>query len=74
MNVMDPSRSPTTSERGEAFQLTDEQRAELERRWAAQVEDPNAVIPGPWCERDFLADMSLGGARLRLTFEPKVRL
>ena len=31
-----------------AFELTDEQRAELDRRWAEHVENPGSAIP--WSE------------------------
>jgi putative addiction module component (TIGR02574 family) len=37
--------SLTNDERGEAFELTDEQRAELDRRWAAHLANPQSAIP-----------------------------
>ena len=40
--------SLSDSEREGAFELTDEQRAELDRRWAEHVENPGSAIP--WSE------------------------
>jgi putative addiction module component (TIGR02574 family) len=40
--------SLSDSERQSAFDLTDEQRAELDRRWAEHVEHPESAIP--WSE------------------------
>ena len=40
--------SLSNSEREGAFELTDEQRAELDRRWAAHIENPGSAIP--WSE------------------------
>lgn len=37
--------SLTDDERGRAFELTDEHRAELARRWAERVQNPGAVVP-----------------------------
>ena len=36
------------SEREGAFELTDDQRAELDRRWAEHIENPGSAIP--WSE------------------------
>ena len=33
------------AERAGAFQLTDEERAELDRRWAEHLENPASAIP-----------------------------
>ena len=40
--------SLSDSEREGAFELTDEQRAELDRRWAEHIEDRGSAIP--WSE------------------------
>ena len=40
--------SLSESEREGTFELTDEQRAELDRRWAAHIENPASAIP--WSE------------------------
>ena len=40
--------SLSDSEREGAFDLTDEQRAELDRRWAEHIENPRSAIP--WAE------------------------
>ena len=40
--------SLSDSEREGALELTDEQRAELDRRWADHVENPGSAIP--WSE------------------------
>lgn len=40
--------SLSDSERESAFELTDEQRAELDRRWADHIENPGSAIP--WAE------------------------
>jgi putative addiction module component (TIGR02574 family) len=40
--------SLSDSEREGAFDLTDEQRAELDRRWTEHLEDPGSAIP--WSE------------------------
>jgi putative addiction module component (TIGR02574 family) len=40
--------SLSDSEREGAFELTDEQRAELDRRWAEHVKNPASAIP--WSE------------------------
>ena len=40
--------SLTENERDEELALTDEQRAELDRRWAEHVEHPGSAIP--WSE------------------------
>lgn len=40
--------SLSDSEREGAFELTDEQRAELDRRWAQHIENPGSAIP--WSE------------------------
>jgi putative addiction module component (TIGR02574 family) len=40
--------SLSDSEREDAFDLTDEQRAELDRRWAEHIENPGSAIP--WSE------------------------
>ena len=40
--------SLSDSEREGAFDLTDEQRAELDRRWAEHIENPSSAIP--WAE------------------------
>lgn len=40
--------SLSESEREGAFELTDEQRAELDRRWAEHLENPGSAIP--WSE------------------------
>ena len=40
--------SLSDSEREGAFELTDEQRAELDRRWAEHVEHPGSAVP--WSE------------------------
>ena len=37
--------SLTDAERDAALELTDEQRAELDRRWAEHVENPGSAIP-----------------------------
>jgi putative addiction module component (TIGR02574 family) len=38
----------SNSERESAFELTDEQRSELDRRWAEHIENPDSAIP--WSE------------------------
>ena len=40
--------SLSDSEREGAFELTDAQRAELDRRWAEHIENPGSAIP--WSE------------------------
>ena len=40
--------SLSDSEREGAFELTDDQRAELDRRWAEHIENPGSAIP--WSE------------------------
>ena len=40
--------SLSDSEREGAFDLTDEQRAELDRRWAEHIKNPDSAIP--WSE------------------------
>ena len=40
--------SLSDSEREGALELTDEQRAELDRRWAEHIENPGSAIP--WAE------------------------
>ena len=40
--------SLTETEREGEFGLTDEQRAELDRRWAEHVENPGSAVP--WSE------------------------
>ena len=40
--------SLSDSEREGAFELTDEQRVELDRRWAEHIENPGSAIP--WSE------------------------
>jgi putative addiction module component (TIGR02574 family) len=40
--------SLSDSEREGAFELTDAQRAELDRRWAEHLENPGSAIP--WSE------------------------
>jgi len=40
--------SLSDSERENALELTDEQRAELDRRWAEHLENPDSAIP--WSE------------------------
>ena len=40
--------SLTEAEREGELELTDEQRAELDRRWAEHLEDPGSAIP--WSE------------------------
>jgi putative addiction module component (TIGR02574 family) len=40
--------SLTDSEREGAFELSDEQRAELDRRWAEHLENPHSAVP--WSE------------------------
>ena len=40
--------SLSDSEREGAFELTDEQRAELDRRWAEHIENPGSAIA--WSE------------------------
>ena len=40
--------SLSDSEREGAFKLTDDQRAELDRRWAEHIENPGSAIP--WSE------------------------
>ena len=40
--------SLSDSEREGAFELTDEQRAELDRRWTEHIENPGSAIP--WSE------------------------
>ena len=40
--------SLSDSEREGALELTDEQRAELDRRWAEHVENPGSAVP--WFE------------------------
>ena len=40
--------SLSDSEREGALELTDEQRAELDRRWAEHVENPGSAVP--WSE------------------------
>jgi putative addiction module component (TIGR02574 family) len=37
--------SLSDSERERTFQLTDEERAELDRRWAEHLENPGSAIP-----------------------------
>ncbi|OFW47462.1 MAG: hypothetical protein A3J29_17135 [Acidobacteria bacterium RIFCSPLOWO2_12_FULL_67_14b] len=37
--------SLTDVEREAQFELTDEQRAELDRRWAQHVADPSSAVP-----------------------------
>jgi putative addiction module component (TIGR02574 family) len=37
--------SLTDSEREEALEITDEQRAEFDRRWAEHLANPDAAIP-----------------------------
>ena len=46
--------SLSDSEREGAFELTDEQRTELDRRWAEHVENPGAAIPWPEVRRKLL--------------------
>jgi putative addiction module component (TIGR02574 family) len=36
--------SLSVGERDQAFELTDEQRAELDRRWAEHLQDPSTAI------------------------------
>jgi putative addiction module component (TIGR02574 family) len=40
--------SLSDSEREGAFELSDDQRAELDRRWAEHIENPGSAIP--WSE------------------------
>ena len=40
--------SLSDSEREGAFDLTDEQKAELDRRWAEHIKNPDSAIP--WSE------------------------
>jgi putative addiction module component (TIGR02574 family) len=37
--------SLTDAERDGAFELTDEQRAELDRRWAEHQQNPDSAVP-----------------------------
>ena len=37
--------SLTDSDRGQAFELSDEQRADLDRRWAEHVQNPGSAVP-----------------------------
>ena len=46
--------SLSDSEREAAFDLTDEQRAELDRRWAEHLENPGSAIPWPEVRRKLL--------------------
>ena len=46
--------SLSDSEREVAFDLTDEQRAELDRRWAEHLENPGSAIPWPEVRRKLL--------------------
>lgn len=36
--------SLTDSDRGQAFELSDEQRADLDRRWAEHVQNPGSAV------------------------------
>ena len=37
--------SLTDSDRGQAFELSEEQRADLDRRWAEHVQNPGSAVP-----------------------------
>ena len=46
--------SLTETEREGELGLTDEQRAELDRRWAEHVENPGSAVPWPEVRRKLL--------------------
>jgi putative addiction module component (TIGR02574 family) len=46
--------SLSDSEREGAFELTDEQRAELDRRWTDHIENPDSAIPWSGVRRKLL--------------------
>jgi putative addiction module component (TIGR02574 family) len=46
--------SLTDAERDGAFDLTDEQRAELDRRWAEHQRNPDSAVPWPHVRRKLL--------------------
>jgi putative addiction module component (TIGR02574 family) len=46
--------SLSDSEREGEFELTDEQRAELDRRWAEHIENPGSAIPWSAVRRKLL--------------------
>lgn len=37
--------SLSDSDRGQAFELSDEQRADLDRRWTEHVQNPGSAVP-----------------------------
>lgn len=47
--------SLTDADRAQALELTDVQRAELDRRWAAHVANPESAIDWADIRRDLLA-------------------
>ena len=47
--------SLTDADRAQALELTDAQRAELDRRWAAHVANPESAIDWADIRRDLLA-------------------
>lgn len=58
--------SLSDSEREGAFELTNEQRAELDRRWAQHMETPGSAIPWSEVRRSCLAlgaDVRVGAGR-----------
>jgi len=50
--------SLTEAEQEAAFVLTDEQKAELDRRWAEHLADPDSAIPWEEVERELKAKRS----------------
>ena len=46
--------SLSDSEREGAFELSDDQRAELDRRWAEHIENPGSAIPWSQVRRKLL--------------------
>jgi putative addiction module component (TIGR02574 family) len=61
--------SLSDSEREGAFELTDAQRTELDRRWAEDLENPRSAIPWSevrascWAERDAASGLQARGRR-----------
>ena len=47
--------SLTDAERADTLEITDAQRAELDRRWAAHLADPDSAIDWAEIRRDLLA-------------------
>jgi putative addiction module component (TIGR02574 family) len=46
--------SLSDSERQDAIELTDQQRAELDRRWTEHLENPGSAVPWPEARRRLL--------------------